>query len=73
MSELRLLLVPSQVVVVFPCRESSEPVFVNIKPQRVDRGDGDIHAQVELEAVEQQRVVDVLTHYVRGALLRDLG
>ena len=72
MSELWLFLVASQVVIVFACRETSEPVLVDVETQGIDRGDGHVDAQVELEAVEEQGVVDVLTHYMGGALLRDL-
>lgn len=67
-----MFLVASQVVIVFPGRESSQPVLINVETQGIDRGDGHVDAQVELEAVEEQGVVDVLTHYMGGALLRDL-
>lgn len=67
-----MFLVASEVVIVFPCRETSEPVLINIKSQGINRGNGHVDAQVKFEAIEEQGVVDVLTHYMGGALLRDL-
>jgi len=67
-----LLLVAGQVVVVLARRETSQAVLVNVETQGVDRGDGHVDSQVEFEAVEEQRVVNVFTHYMRGAFLWDL-
>ena len=42
--------------------ESDQPFSVHIHSEGLERGDTDIYSQIELEPVDQERIVDVLTH-----------
>lgn len=69
--------VPQLVLVVFPdartltvllTAKSRQALLENIHPQRVERGDENVHPQVEFPAVDQQRVVYVPLYEARRAL-----
>lgn len=72
MCVLGLLLVSMEGVCILAGCEPREAIFVDVEAQGVDAGDRDVDSEVELEAVEEQGIVDVLTHYVRGAFLGNL-
>lgn len=72
MGELRLLFVSRQVIVIFTCCKASQAVFIYVQAKGIDASERHIDSEVELETIEEQGIVDVLTHDVGGPLLWDL-
>ena len=56
-----------QIITVGFSADPRKPLSVNKALERVDGGDQDVNAQVELVTVEEERVVDVLLHHDRLA------
>ena len=54
-------------VVLLSC-ETREAIFVNVQSKWIDRGKRDVHSQVKFVAIDEQRLVHVLTDDHRGAL-----
>lgn len=73
MGELILFLVATHYIVVLACCKTGKAIFKDIQPQWVDGSKRHIHPQVKFEAIEQQGIVDVLTHDVRSSLLGDFS
>ena len=64
MCVLRLLCVSNARVVVLNRCEPRQPFFVNVNSKRVDASQRHINPQVELVTVEEQRIGDILAHYL---------
>ena len=43
-------------------RKAGHALFAYVKPQRLQRGDQHINAEVKFEAIEQERIPHVLLH-----------
>ena len=72
MCELRLLFVSRQVIVILSCCKPSQAVFIYVQAKGVNASERHIDSEVEFETIEEQGIVDVLTHDVGGPLLWDL-
>lgn len=52
--------------------KSDQPILVNVKSERVHTGQRHVDPQIELEAVDEEGIGDVLTHeYVRDFLVEN--
>lgn len=72
MSELGLLLIPNQIIVIFSSGESCQAIFINVESEGINTGNGNVNSQIEFEAIEKEWIIDVLTDDMRGAFLGDL-
>ncbi len=50
-------------LVVLDCGEASQALLVQVEDERIERGHRHVQSQVELEALDQQRVRYVLAHH----------
>lgn len=69
MLELFILAVPCILIISF-CGEPTQSLVVYEDAKRIDSQDGDIDAQVEFEVVDEEGIVDVVTHDQRRVLLK---
>ena len=56
--------------IIFRGSKSGQPLLINVEFERVDRCDCHIDSEVELEAVEEQWIIDILRDYIRLLFVR---